>query len=147
MMKIVSTGVLRLFCVPKYHFYSSVCDNFVVKAKSLVFKNHQSKTSLMVQWVRIHLPLQGTQDQYLVWEDSTCRTAAKPACYNYWSLRSRTHALQTLEAHVPRACDPQQEKPPQWEAREYQRRAAQLEKAHTATEIQRSCRKKENSSD
>ena len=30
MMKIVSTGILRLFCVPKYHFYSSVCDNFAV---------------------------------------------------------------------------------------------------------------------
>ena len=39
--------------------------------------------SLVVQWLRIHLPMQGTQVQSLVWEDPTgqlslCATTAEP---------------------------------------------------------------------
>ena len=34
--------------------------------------------SLVVQWLRIHLPMQGTQVQSLVQEDSTCCRATKP---------------------------------------------------------------------
>ena len=34
------------------------------------------------QWLRIRLPAQGTQIQSLVWEDSTCLSAAKPKCHN-----------------------------------------------------------------
>ena len=33
---------------------------------------------LIVQWSRIHLPMQGTQVWSLVWEDSTCHGATKP---------------------------------------------------------------------
>ena len=33
----------------------------------------QSWTSLVVQWIRIRLPMQETQDQSLVQEDSTCQ--------------------------------------------------------------------------
>ena len=47
------------------------------------------------------------------------------------SLRSRAHEPQllsphatTTEAHVPRSCAPQQEKPPQWEAHAPQQRVA-----------------------
>ena len=42
-----------------------------------------SGTSLMVQWLRIHLPMQGTQVRSLVWEDPTTRRAIKPSCHNY----------------------------------------------------------------
>ena len=42
------------------------------------FKN-TSSTSLVVQWLRIHLPMQGTQIWSLVEEDSICHGAAKPA--------------------------------------------------------------------
>ena len=35
-------------------------------------------TSLVVQWLRIHLPTQGTQVQSLVQEDPTCIGATKP---------------------------------------------------------------------
>ena len=44
-------------------------------------------TSLVVQWLRIRLPMQGTQVQSLVWEDPTCRGATKPVCQNYGSPR------------------------------------------------------------
>ena len=35
--------------------------------------------SLVVQWLRIHLPVQGTQIQSLVWKDPTCHRATKPS--------------------------------------------------------------------
>ena len=39
--------------------------------------------SLVVQWLRIHLPMQGTRVRALVWEDPTCRGAAGPVSHNY----------------------------------------------------------------
>ena len=40
-------------------------------------------TSLLAQWLRIRLPMQGTRVQALVWEDPTCLGAKKPVCHNY----------------------------------------------------------------
>ena len=48
------------------------------------------ETSLVVQWLRICLPMQKTQVQSLPQEDSTCCGATKPVCHNYWSLCSVT---------------------------------------------------------
>ena len=53
-------------------------------------------TSLVAQWIGIHLPMQGTGVQSLIQEDSTCRVAAEP--------------VQLLK---PTACALQEEKPPQ----------------------------------
>ena len=39
--------------------------------------------SLVAQWLRIRLPMQGTQVQSLVGEDPTCHRATKPMCHNY----------------------------------------------------------------
>ena len=49
----------------------------------------------MVQWVGVHLPVQGTQVQSLVWETSTWRGATK------------VHISQLLEPMCSRACKPQ----------------------------------------
>ena len=38
---------------------------------------------LVVQWLRICLPMQGTWVRFLVQEDPTCRGATKPAHRNY----------------------------------------------------------------
>ena len=76
-------------------------------------------TSLMVHWLRIHLPMQGTWVWLLVWEDSTCPRATKPMPHNYC-----TYMLQLLKPKHPETCAPQQQKPPQWDAL-----APQLEKA------------------
>ncbi|KAJ8793342.1 hypothetical protein J1605_000337 [Eschrichtius robustus] len=40
-------------------------------------------TSLVAQWLRIHLAMQGTRVRSLVWEDPTCRGATKPVRHNY----------------------------------------------------------------
>ena len=75
-------------------------------------------TSLVAQWLRIRLAMQGTRVRALVREDSTCQAATKPVCHNYW-------------AHMPQLLKPvhlepvlHNEKPLQWEARAPQRRVA-----------------------
>ena len=45
--------------------------------------------SLVAQWLRVHLPVQGTQVWALVREDPTCHGAARPASHNY-----RAYALE-----------------------------------------------------
>ena len=39
--------------------------------------------SLVAQWLRIQLPMQGTRVRALVREDPTCCGATKPMCHNY----------------------------------------------------------------
>ena len=49
------------------------------------FKKHALGTSLVMQLLRICLPIQGTQVQSLVQEDPTCHGATKPVRHNYWA--------------------------------------------------------------
>ena len=44
----------------------------------------------MVQWLRVNLPMQGTQVQSLVWEDFTCSVAIVTEVSVPWSLFSAT---------------------------------------------------------
>ena len=60
--------------------------------------------SLVAQWLRICLPMQGTRVRALVWADPTCRGATGPVSHNYWACASG-------------ACAPQQERLWWWEAR------------------------------
>ena len=41
------------------------------------------RTSLVAQWLRIRLPMQGTRVRDLVREDPTCHGATKPVRHNY----------------------------------------------------------------
>ena len=41
-------------------------------------------TSLVVQWIKTCLPVQGTRVWSLVWEDFTYWGATKPVCHKYW---------------------------------------------------------------
>ena len=73
-------------------------DNQIINFIQTVFSDHKQElnklqifrylktllgTSLVVQWLRIRLPIQGTQVRALVQEDPACRRAAKPVCHNY----------------------------------------------------------------
>ena len=42
-------------------------------------------TSLVEQWLRIRLPMQGTRVWSLVQEDPTCHRGSKPVRHNYWA--------------------------------------------------------------
>ena len=55
----------------------------ILTFKSYLIKNYLSGTSLVVQRIRIHLPMQGTLVQPLVQEDSISHGATKPICHNY----------------------------------------------------------------
>ena len=59
----------------------------VCKSKMTLFAlKSESKggrgASLVAQWLRICLPMQGTRVRALVWEDPTCR-GARPVSHNY----------------------------------------------------------------
>ena len=49
------------------------------------WKSPKTKTSLVVQWLRICPPVQGTWVRALVREDPTCCGATKPVRHNYWA--------------------------------------------------------------
>ena len=66
-------------------------------------EKEKMKTSLVIQWIRIRLPMQETQVWSLIWEYPTYLGATKPVLLNYWAQTPGAHALQ-------------QEKPPQREA-------------------------------
>ena len=46
-------------------------------------KKTNTQASLVAQWLRICLPMQGTRVRALVWEDPTCHGATKPVSHNY----------------------------------------------------------------
>ena len=50
-------------------------------------EHKETRASLVIQWLRIPLPMQGTQVRSLVQEVSTCRRPTKPVCHNDCSLR------------------------------------------------------------
>ena len=41
-----------------------------------------TRASLVAQWLRVCLPMQGTRVRALVWEDPTCRGAAGPVSHS-----------------------------------------------------------------
>ena len=47
------------------------------------FKKCYIKASLVAQWLRICLPMQGTRVRAVVREDPTCHGATKPVRHNY----------------------------------------------------------------
>ena len=59
-----------------------------VKAAKRVDLEHshhgkEMRASLVAQWLRVCLPVQGTRVRALVWEDPTCRGATGPVSHNY----------------------------------------------------------------
>ena len=106
-------------------FYD-LCENFCpsgLETRNIIFNkvqpfglstHHQKRVqwaSLVAQWLRVCLPMQGTRVHAPVREDPTCRGATKPVSHNYWACASG-------------ACAPQQERPRWWEARVPQWRVA-----------------------
>ena len=92
------------------------CWNSVGNKELHDFKIYIHRTSLMVQWLRIHLPMQGTQVWSLVWKDSTCLGATKPMCHNYWASALETVSCN-YQAHTPQLLKPvwsKAQKPEHW---------------------------------
>ena len=49
----------------------------------MLVKSAEFGASLVAQWLRIRLPMQGTRVQALVREDPTCLRATKPMRHSY----------------------------------------------------------------
>ena len=91
-------------------------------------------TSLVVQWLRICLPMQGTEVRSLVWDNSTCCKATRPVRHNSWA-----QIPQLLKLTSPRAYALQQEKPPQQEAQAPQWRPSTTKNKQKTSHIGRVC--------
>ena len=77
------------------------------RTKGRNFRQHKTlqRTSLVAQWLRICLPMQGTQVRALVWENPTCRGATKPVTHNYWAWALKP-ASHNYWAHMPQLLKP-----------------------------------------
>ena len=68
------------------------------------------RTSLVVQWLRICLPMQGTRVRALVREDPTCHGATNPMHHNCWACALEP-ASYNYWAHVPQLLKPMRLEP------------------------------------
>ena len=108
----------KLFYSPSLHF------------PEWSLKNAKFQTPLVVQWVGVHLPMQGTQVPSVLWEDPTCHRATKalqqtpkpvlqslraaitqPTCCSYWSPlttepvpHKRSHGMHCNARAAPAPC-------------------------------------------
>ena len=62
-----------------FFFFQFYCD--------IIYIEHciklRCRASLVAQWLRVCLPVQGTRVRALAWEDPTCRGATGPVSHNY----------------------------------------------------------------
>ena len=84
--------------------------NLKIPGDKWKWKHNDSKsistgTSLVVQWLRICLPMQGTQVWALVREDPTCHGATNPMHHNYWAC-TLEHTSHNYWARVPQLLKP-----------------------------------------
>ena len=110
---------------------------------------------MVVQWLRIHLPMQGTQVQSLVQKTPHGAEQLSPHNPNYWACALEpasnywVHVPQLRKPKCPRTCALQQEKPPKEEAPILQLGSShyppQLEKAHAQKWRPRAVKNKINS--
>ena len=83
----------------------TLCHTGSKGAEHFLFRKVLSRASLVAQWLRIRLPMQGTQVRALVREDPTCRGATKPVRHNYWACALEP-ASHNYWAHVPQLQKP-----------------------------------------
>ena len=70
--------------IPKPLKYSMMIGNSQTKLEvECVDQKPMKGASLVAQWLRICLPMQGTRVRALVWEDPTCHGATRPVSHSY----------------------------------------------------------------
>ena len=74
---------IERICNHRYRSNFRIVRNYFMQL-SVTLKEYMG-TSLVAQWLRIHLPMQGTQVRSLVLEDPTWRGATKTVRHNYWA--------------------------------------------------------------
>ena len=81
-------------------------DLIKLKIQNLQLKRNCIRTSLVAQWLRIHLPMQGTGFRALDPEDPPCHRATKPVRLERMLCNKRSHrnekpatAMTTQHSH------------------------------------------------
>ena len=92
---------------------------YFICAIYIIFKNNDAGPSLVVWWIGICLPMQRT------WVRSLLQKIRHALEQLSLCATTSLHATPT-EGCAPRACAPQEEKPPQSEARAQQQRVASI---------------------
>ena len=72
----------------------------------------ENGASLVVQWLRICLLMQGTRVRALVWEDPTCHGVTGPVSHSCWACSSGACALQWRGRDSERPAHHDEEWPP-----------------------------------
>ena len=74
----------KLLCHIDIFFQSSAMINYMkVSFLAEALKKTGFRASLVAQWLRVCVLMQGTRVRALVWEDPTCRGATRPVSHNY----------------------------------------------------------------
>ena len=125
---------LSYYFFPFFHLpenYDSEISFYTIFEREVVQIEMKKRTSLVAQWLRICLPMQETWVRSLVWKTPHVAEQLSPCTTTTEASEPRAREPQllslhatTTEAHAPRAQALQQEKPPQWEAHDQQRRVA-----------------------
>ena len=71
----ISSNILAPILKPEFLLFHIILWDILPEHSQ--FKNHK-RASLVAQWLRIDLPMQGTRVRALVQEDPTCHGATKP---------------------------------------------------------------------
>ena len=90
------------FKQPLNNFHDDIFFMFIKiddPGKGVAYKFIVYGVSLVAQWLRIHLPMQGTRVRALVRKDPTCHRATKPERHNCWGCAVE-FASQNYWAHV-----------------------------------------------
>ena len=89
------------------------------------------ETSLVAQWLRLLLPMQGTRVRALVQEEPTCRGACAPQLLSLCSRACKPQLLRP-RATTTEACAPR--------ARALQREVTAMRSPHTTAKSSPACR-------
>ena len=81
------------------------CIKYVSEQINEWWSKHSWRASLVAQWLRIRLPMQGTRVWSLVWEDPTCHGGTKPVRHSYWACALQPASHNYL-AYVPQLLKP-----------------------------------------
>ena len=68
---------------PRLRLHYDILEDQVPSGLIVDYQNLLTRASLVAQWLRICLLMQGTRVRALVWEDPTCCVATRPVSHNY----------------------------------------------------------------
>ena len=116
-------------CTPNVHNSTAHCTEYCILFHTIAkiwkqrkysstdsHKKERNRASLVAQWWRICLSIQGIRVWSLIWENPTCCDTTKLGASTTEPVLLSPGATAT-EVACPRAHALQQEKPPQWESR------------------------------